>query len=85
LALAPISVETQSALAIALATRTLDHMTDTPAADLARAKELAERTSSRRPATRLHITSEEQCCARKADGRRPFPNTRRRSRSTAIL
>jgi TolB-like protein/class 3 adenylate cyclase len=49
LALAPGTVGAQSALAIALASRTLDHMTDTAAADLARAKELAERVSIASP------------------------------------
>jgi adenylate cyclase len=49
LALAPDSVWAQSVLAIALASRALDHMTDTPAADLVRAEELAERTSVASP------------------------------------
>ena len=53
LALAPGSVATQSVLAIALASRTLDHMTDTPAADLARANELAERAAVASPRNRL--------------------------------
>jgi TolB-like protein len=53
LALAPGSVGTQSALAVALASRTLDHMADTPAADLARAKELAERASVASPRNAL--------------------------------
>jgi adenylate cyclase len=49
LALAPGTVGAQSGLAIALASRTLDHMTDTAAADMARAKELAERVSIASP------------------------------------
>jgi hypothetical protein len=53
LALAPGSVAAQNTLAIALASRTLDHMTDTPAADLARAKELAERPSVASPRNAL--------------------------------
>src|SRR5262249_8700357 len=49
LALSPQSIEAQSLLADALATRVLTHQTDTPAADIARAGG-ARRTSPRRVA-----------------------------------
>ena len=53
LALAPGSVGAQGALAITLASRTLDQMTDTPTGDLARAQELAERVSVASPRNAL--------------------------------
>src|SRR4029077_3680329 len=43
LALDPRSVKAQSSLAVSLVGRVLDGMTDTPAADLQRAEELAEK------------------------------------------
>jgi len=49
LALDPQSVETQSRLAIALISRVLNNMTDTPAADLARAEALAQQASAASP------------------------------------
>jgi amidase len=36
-----------------------------------------------RPAAPFRISRKARCCGRRADGRRPFPNTRRRSRSIA--
>ena len=49
LALDPQSVETQGRLAIALMGRVLNNMTDTPAADLARAEALAQQASAASP------------------------------------
>ena len=49
LALDPQSVETQGRLAIALMGRVLNNMTDTPAADLARAEALAQQATAASP------------------------------------
>jgi len=49
LALDPQSVETQSRLTITLIGRVLNNMTDTPAADLARAEALAQQASAASP------------------------------------
>jgi len=55
LALSPQSIEAQSLLADALATRVLTHQTDTPAADIARAEELVGQALAASPgSTRAH-------------------------------
>ena len=53
LALDPRSVEAQSRLAIALTARVLDGMSDTPAADIARAEELGEQALAASPRSPL--------------------------------
>ena len=83
LALDPRSVEAQSRLANALAARVMDNMTDTAAADMQRAEGLAGQALAAAPHSALRITPKARCCARSADSRRPFPNTRRRSRPIA--
>ena len=83
LALDPRSVVAQSGWRVTLAGRAMDSMTKSAAADIARAEELAGKRWLHRPAAHLRITPERRCCALRADARRPFPNTRRRSRSIA--
>ena len=59
-------------------------MTDSAAADIARAEELVGASlGGIAPQLRLRISPKARCCARRTDVRRPFPNTRRRSRSIA--
>ena len=48
-----------------------------------RAGELARAALRHHPAARSHITPKAKSCARKTDARRPFPNSRRCSRSIA--
>jgi adenylate cyclase len=84
LALDPSSVAGQSWLAVTLAGRVINHMTDTTAADIVRADGLVERPWRHRHAVPLSTSPEARCCARSADMTRPFPNTKLYSRSTAI-
>ena len=77
LALDPQSVEAQSLLADALANRVLDRMTDSAAADIARAEGLVGQALAASPRSALRISPKARYCARRADSRRPFPNTRR--------
>jgi adenylate cyclase len=78
LTLDPQSVEAQTSLALVLVNRVLDLIADSAAADLARAEGLVDRALT--PAMRLRISSKAACCKRTTDGRRAFPNSRRRSR-----
>jgi adenylate cyclase len=78
LALDPQSVEAQSRLGVVLVTRVLEIMTDSAAADLARGGARSTKRWLRRPAMRMRISPKATCCAPRTDGRRPFPNTRRR-------
>ncbi len=72
------SVEAQSWLAIALATRVLDQMSRLARSGY-RTRGGAEsgKPWRHRLAARLRISREARCCVRSADARRPFPNTRR--------
>jgi TolB-like protein/DNA-binding winged helix-turn-helix (wHTH) protein len=84
LALAPASVEAQSFLADALVSALLDRRADSAPADIhARSGSLGARCWQR-PATHLLISLRAKYCACKADLRKPPPNTRQQSRSTAI-
>jgi TolB-like protein len=84
LALDPSSAEAQSLLASALAGRLLERMSASRAADIERAEEMARQALPHRPATHLRTTPEASFCGRKADMRKQFPNTRRRSRPITI-
>jgi TolB-like protein len=84
LTLDPGSEKVQSFLAWRLAARVLDQMTDSAASDLTRAETLADRALAASPARRLRIMPKPKCCARSSGSKRPFPNTRRYSRSIAI-
>jgi hypothetical protein len=72
------SVDAQSRLAGSLAGRALDLMSDSAAVDLTRAEGRPPKPWRHHPAARMLITSKAECCARRTDGRRPFPNARRR-------
>ena len=95
LALDPGSAEAQSLLANALTGRVLDSMSASVAADIARAEGLVGQALATsparkaslgkpwrpRPAARRRILPKARCCVRSSDMPRPFPNTRRCSRS----
>jgi adenylate cyclase len=85
LSLDPRSVAAQTGLAGSLAGRVLTGLSDSRAADLARADELIDKAWRHRSAAQLRITSKARCCARRTDAMRPFPNTRRRSRRIPTL
>ena len=80
LALDPQSVEAQILLARSLVNRVLDNMTDSAAADVARSDGLVGQALAASPATRMRISSKAAFSKRRTDGRRPFPNSRQRSR-----
>jgi hypothetical protein len=65
LALDPRSVEAQSALAGTFAGRAMDGMSDSAAADIARAEGLADQALAARPAARVRITPKARCCVRR--------------------
>jgi hypothetical protein len=73
LALDPESVAAQSWLAIELVARALDFMTDTSAADIARAEGLAARALAAAP---RRVLPGARYCARSTAMTRPFANTK---------
>ena len=83
LALDPQSIEAQSRLAAVLVDSVTTGMTDSASAasDVARADGLVGRALAASPRMRMRISSKARCCVLGTDGRRPFPNTRRRSHS----
>jgi adenylate cyclase len=81
LALDPQSVEAQSQLAAALVGRRLNAVTDSAADDLERANGLVGQALAASPRSASAHFVKGSVLARSTDGRRPFPNTRRRSRS----
>ena len=83
LAVDPQSAEARALLANSLAGRVLDRVTDSEAADLAHAEKLVAQALAASPRTRPLTGPKPRCCARRADTRRPFPNTRSCSQSIA--
>jgi TolB-like protein len=80
LALDPQSVEAQSRLAAALTVRVIIGMSESAAADVARADGLVGQALRHRRATGSRIGQKARCCALSTDARTPFPNTKRLSR-----
>ena len=80
LTLDPTSVEAQILLANALVGRVLGGMTDSAAADLARAEGLIGGALAASPSSAYAHYVKGRVCVRGTYGTRPFPNTRRRSR-----
>ena len=80
LTLDPTSVEAQILLANALVGRVLGGMTDSAAADLARAEGLIGGALEASPSSAYAHYVKGRVCVRGTYGTRPFPNTRRRSR-----
>jgi hypothetical protein len=76
LTLDPGSIEAQSWLATELASRALDGLTDTPAADIARAEELVAQAVTASPRNQHALFAKARCFERSAARKRPFPNTR---------
>jgi TolB-like protein len=84
LELDPRSVAAQSWLALTLANRVINQMTDTTAADIARAERLVGQTLTASPGNAIVHFAKGEVLRARADMRRPFPNTRRCLRSIAI-
>jgi TolB-like protein len=77
LALDPRSVDAQIWLASALATRTLGQLTDSAAADIARAEGLISQALPTSPRSPQAHFARGRSCARRAGAKRPFPSSRR--------
>ncbi len=76
LTLDPGSVEAQSRLAIALASRVLDDMSDTTKSDIDRGTGWSSKPWRRHPRAHLRILPKPSCCARSTIATRRSPNTR---------
>jgi TolB-like protein/DNA-binding winged helix-turn-helix (wHTH) protein len=76
LTLDPRAVEAQTRLAIHLAGRVTANMTDTAAADVLRAEDLAAQAVAAAPAARWRTWQKPRCWTPKTDVTRPFTNTR---------